>query len=63
MTITDVALQSLSPADSPSRALRAALAERLASHRQMARKAATRLSDALPQRRESGEPMLAGAAS
>ncbi|ONG43851.1 hypothetical protein BKE38_28630 [Pseudoroseomonas deserti] len=33
MTISDVALTSRSPADSPSYALRLALAERLASHR------------------------------
>ena len=51
MTIADAALTSRSPADSPSYALRLALAERLASHRAARpsmRLAAVGLRDVLP---------------
>lgn len=58
-----VPLTTRSAADSPSYALRAALAERLAAHRQLARDAGSVLTQMLPRRemeREHGMALLPG---
>lgn len=56
-----VPLTTRSSADSPSYALRAALAERLAAHRLMAREAGAMLTQMMPRRegmREQGPALL-----
>lgn len=53
MPVSPLSLRPVSQEDSPSRALRAALAERLAAHRASVREVALRLGHALP---ASAEP-------
>lgn len=52
-------LTTRSAADSPSYALRAALAERLAAHRQMARDAGAVLTQMLPRREKERDRSMA----